>query len=170
VIYPRGIRRITLQRYLVALIVHDIEEFPIKDLLILYDNLCYLQELCERDPGFSQKFGKTLEALAVILKKSRMFHTPTQAGFRKLSLELKNDLKGFYYDKRNLKDIQTKVISRYKIEIRQGQPLGTPTDNLPIKRYIGIGYRDKGTARNPAKDGVPTWKEYMRWRLWEALE
>jgi hypothetical protein len=30
---------------------------------------------------------------------------------------------------------------------------------LPPKRIIGIGYRDKGTARDPAIDGSPSWQE-----------
>jgi hypothetical protein len=30
---------------------------------------------------------------------------------------------------------------------------------LPPKLYIGKGYTDKGTARNPALDGSPPWQE-----------
>jgi len=30
---------------------------------------------------------------------------------------------------------------------------------LPPKRYIGVGYRDKGSKRNTAYDGSPAWQE-----------
>lgn len=36
---------------------------------------------------------------------------------------------------------------------------GIPLKEIKPKGYIGKGYTDKGTARNPAKDGSPSWQE-----------
>lgn len=167
VVYSKNIRRITLQRILCSILVFAQKEFRVKDLLVLYDNLLYLQDMAEKDENFKNKFGSALEALTNILKNSRMTHTPTRAGFNKIRDEMIVHLHDFLIPERNLK--HTLVYYKGKYEVRQGYKLGTPTANLPIKRYIGVNYRDKGTARNTAIDGTPTWQEYCRMRLWENL-
>jgi hypothetical protein len=30
---------------------------------------------------------------------------------------------------------------------------------VPPKRFIGVGYKDKGSRRDPAFDGTPSWQE-----------
>jgi hypothetical protein len=37
-------------------------------------------------------------------------------------------------------------------------PLAPPT-KLPAKRFVGVGYKDKGNRRDPAVDGSPSWQE-----------
>lgn len=34
-----------------------------------------------------------------------------------------------------------------------------PTQNVKPKRFMGVGYRDKGHRRNKAVDGTPAWQE-----------
>jgi len=122
--------------------------------------------MCVKEEAFKKKFGSSLEDLALILKKTRLTHTPTKAGLRKLSREL-STLQGFLIPHRNLSETKKHVLGKF--EIRQGTKLGIPTANLPLKRYIGIGYRDKGTARDLAFNGELRWQEYCRLRLWESL-
>jgi hypothetical protein len=37
--------------------------------------------------------------------------------------------------------------------------LGIPTKQIPPKPYIRVGYKDKGTRRDPSWDGSPSWQE-----------
>lgn len=168
VVYARGVKRITLQRLIISQIVFEKEKVQLKDLLLLFDNLLYLQELALKDPGFQKKFGNHLERLAIILKNSRLSYTPTRASFDKLSHKFKEELEHFLIPHRNLAEVAKHFKGKY--EVRQGTKSGIPVGSLPLKRYIGIGYRDKGTARNLAEDGSPSWQEYCRMRLWENLK
>lgn len=167
VVYAKHVKRITLQRVLCSILVFEKEKFQLKDLLVIFDNMLYLQDMALKDENFRKKFGSDLESLALILKKSRLTSTPTKAGISRLSEELK-DLNGFLIPQRNL--AHTKTHFKGKFEIRQGTKLGIPTADLPLKRYIGIGYRDKGTARNLALNGEPRWQDYCKMRLWENLK
>jgi hypothetical protein len=123
--------------------------------------------MAEKDPNFKGKFGKALEVLADILKKSRLTHTPTKVAMENLRKRMKSELVGFYIPERNYRHTWKHFVGKF--EIRQGVKTGIPNDTLPSKRFIGIGYRDKGTARNLALNGEPTWQEYCRMRLWENL-
>lgn len=38
------------------------------------------------------------------------------------------------------------------------------------KRFIGVGYRDHGTARDSARDGSPSWQEVVGARLYPDVE
>jgi hypothetical protein len=166
VIYARHVKRITLQRVLCSKLAFEKEKFIMKDLLVIFDNMLYLQTMAEKDENFNRKFGSALEALYEILKKTRMTHTPTKVGMNRLSQELRG-LTEFLIPYRNLKHTESHFKGKY--EVRQGTKLGILKANLPAKRFIGIGPRDKGTARNLALNGEPRWQEYCRMRLWERL-
>lgn len=167
VIYAKRIKRITLQRVLCSKIVFDLKSFKNSELLVLYDNILILQDMCRRDQGFNKKFGQALEVLAEILKKSNLVNAPTKTGLKNLSDKIKENLEAFLIPKRNYE--HTWKYFSGKFEIRMGKKLGTPNDKLTPKRYIGIGYRDKGTARDLALNGEPSWQEYCKMRLWDNL-
>jgi hypothetical protein len=167
VIYSKNVKRISLQRVLVSQLVFEKEQFILRDLLVIYDNMLILQDMATVDEGFRRKFGKSLEDLAMILKNSRLTSSPTKAGLKLLSQKL-TSLEGFLIPNRNLK--QTSMHFKGKYEVRQGIKLGVLTTTIPAKRFIGIGYRDKGTARDLALNGEPSWQEYCRMRLWDNLK
>lgn len=166
VVYAKRCKRITLTRVICSIAVFEVEKLKLTEVLVLFDNMLYLQDMCVKEEAFKDKFGSSLEDLAKILKNTRLTHTPTRAGLKRLSNEL-SKLGGFLIPHRNLS--ATKKHVQGKFEIRQGTKLGIPVANLPLKRYIGIGYRDKGTARNLAINGELRWQEYCRLRLWENL-
>jgi hypothetical protein len=166
VVYAKHCKRMTLTRVICSIAVFEVENLQLKEVLVLYDNMLYLQDMCMKEEGFRQKFGSSLEDLAKILKNSRLTHTPTKAGLRRLSREL-SVLKSFIIPHRNLSETKKHVLGKF--EVRQGTKLGIPVTNLPLKRYIGIGYRDKGTARDLAFNGELRWQEYCRLRLWDNL-
>lgn len=167
VVYSKNVKRITLQRVLCSKLVFEKEKFVLRDLLVIFDNLLVLQDMCLKDEGFKNKFGQSLELLALLLKNSRIGREPTKAGLAALSKKLKS-LEGFLIPHRNLPHTEKFFIGKY--EVRQGIKSGIPLKDLPVKRFIGIGYRDKGTARDLAFNGEPRWQDYCKMRLWDNLQ
>lgn len=147
----------TLQRLLCSEIAYQEENAKFQDVLVLYDNMMWLQEKALVDPHFQQKFGQDLSTLADILKGIR-FHPNTFAQtIVKLARELRAKLEHFLYPKRNLPGIRQHVRGRY--QVLPHRESGTPRKQLPAKRRIGVGYRDKGHRRDPAWDASPSWQE-----------
>lgn len=161
VTYAKRLKRVQLQRALVSLIVHFPERTTPQMLLVLVDNLLWLQDKAYHDPDFAKKFGVTLKVLAYILKHkfgNQQFARFSKTRIKYLSNALRENLEGsFVFPERN-------TLNQYKLvaglfSVRQAKSLGTPVKQLPPQGYIGKGYRDKGTAKNTAEDGSPSWQE-----------
>jgi len=157
VTYSAKVRRMTLQRYITSKIAFFPERVTTGELLVLYDNLLWCQDKSLKDPHFKQKFGSSLEELALILKRVRFEKTNIPVTVRNLSIVFKSRLDGFLIPVRNLPGVEVHVRGSY--HILPTSSLGTPTKELPLKRYIGVGYKDKGHRRDPAWDGSPSWQE-----------
>lgn len=154
--YSKQVKRITLQRWLVTKLRYNPGSVSLLEVLTLYDNLLHLQELSSRDPNFCEKFGSSLEDLALILKKFRISEKDILGTCKKLSRELAV-LEGFHYPERNLVSVGNHLKEKFRLIRKSG--LGTETCRLPQKAYIGKGYTDKGTAKQPQIDGSPSWQE-----------
>lgn len=156
VFYSRQIKRVNCTRYLVGKLVWSPERVNFIEILVLFDNQLYLEVLATKDQGFSQKFGKSLEDLSNILKT-----TPDSGSFtsyiRRLSSKCKNLLEGFYPPERNLTTMGKHVIGFFHVEASRQQ--GRDLKTIPPKGFIGKGYADKGTRRDPAYDGSPHWTD-----------
>lgn len=158
--YSRKLKRVSLQRALVSLIVHYPEVATLSDLLALVDNLIWLQDKARKDPVFKNKFGVTLEVLTFIVKNKlgrSSFTELSKTRIKYLSNVLRENLEGFYYPKRNT--LNQHRLCKGLFNVRSAVPTGKPNSQLPPQAYIGKGYRDKGTAKNPAEDGSPSWQE-----------
>jgi len=159
VVYKRKIRRITLQRLLLSRIVWKIEEVTFDEILVIYDNLLNLMELSEKDPSFREKYGSTLEVLAKFLKSLNLQNSEpknlAEILYRQFRLPI---YASFIIPRRNLSTVEKHMCNSYRLLPTLQNP-GIPTKALPPKRWIGIGYRDKGSARNSAIDGNPSWQE-----------
>lgn len=154
--YSRRIRRITLERFLASKIAYRVEEICFQEIIILYDNLLMCQDLAIKNPGFSRKFGNSLEELTKILKSFRFNERNFLKTSRKLSLRLKS-LENFLIPERNLQGVGKHFVG--KVHVRPSSSTGTDKRYLPPVKFVGKGYRDKGTLRNRAKDGSPSWQE-----------
>lgn len=154
-IYRKGIRRITLQRFLVTKLVRHPGTITLLEVLVLYDNLLWCNAKANADPKFSEKFGKTLEILTETLKENRIGNR--LRNLRKISLKLKELLpESFLFPERNVTSIQ-KVLRDAVFVV--GGELGKPNTSFPPRNFIGKGYRDHGCLRNTAWDGSPSWQE-----------
>lgn len=155
--FSKKAKRVTLARYLCGKVIFRPDKVTREDLLVMYDNFLHIQDLAKQNENFRNKFGEDLESLARILKGFRVASKTSGLDVAKLGAQMKEKLSKFYYPERNLSGIESRIQSYYSLHPMRS--LGKPVKELPPKAYIGKGYTDKGTARNPAYDGSPTWQE-----------
>lgn len=152
----RSTKRITLQRFLVSKIAYG-RDFSLIELAALFHNQLWLQTKCQTDIHFKEKFGKSLEELAKILKEcnfSRGLQSNAIKSVRVRVLALEGD---FLIPQRNLPNLEAQL--RNSIYTKWRRPQGVELSKLPPKKHIGRGYRDHGTAPLPEIDGSPSWQE-----------
>ena len=152
----RKAKKVYLLRYLLGKFRYQSENISLKDILTLYKIFLDVQDLTINDQNFQQKFGSTLEVVALQLKGVQIRNLK-EPGLRALEKAIKKIPEDFILPKRNLKQAQKKLEGLY--QLRPFKIEGTPLDQLPPKLFIGKGYSDKGTARNPAVDGRQGWQE-----------
>jgi hypothetical protein len=124
---------------------------------VLFQNQLWLQQKCETDPVFRERYGEFVLTLNTILKNTNLSRGLTKGAAKSLKRKLREALVDNLYKERNIKQISEKVMDSFTT--KSWRPPGIETKLLPPKRYIGIGYRDKGSARDPAQDGTPSWQE-----------
>lgn len=167
VIYKKGIRRVTLQRVILSRIRWSPEKVTADEIIVIFDNLLYLQDLALREEQFREKFGKTLEVLSKDFKELDLLNKANIVRFVENLYKLlhKDEYKDFIIPLRNLRRTESHFVGVFKL--LPTEPNGIPRNLIPPKPYIGIGYRDKGSRRDQAKDGSPSWQEVARSkRLW----
>jgi hypothetical protein len=155
--YKTGVRRILLERVLCSKLIYFPEKVTRIDILVLYDNLLHCQDIAAKNENFVDKFGSALEVLTKILKGFQYSNRTDLKSIRKLGVILEEKLQGFYLPKRNTLTELSKQEDSYSIKPFVSK--GTLNKNIPPKVRIGKGYTDKGTARDPAIDGSPSWQE-----------
>jgi hypothetical protein len=155
--YSRTIRRITLQRFLISKMVHQPEKLTFVELLVMYDNLLWCQDKSNSDPTFYKTFGSFIEKLTKILKENRISEKNLAQTLKRISVQLIEAIDGHLIPERNLPNIEK--YCKGKFHVVPTKDSGIPTKELPPVKVIGRGYRDKGTYRDPAWDGSPSWQE-----------
>jgi hypothetical protein len=159
--YSKKVRKITLLRILLSRYFYPLESYEIKidEVIVLYDLILELQDLCSKDKNFSEKFGITLEAISLFLRGvqfERIQPLTFVKNVREFLITLKDPR--FIYPLRNLEYIQSRPENRLCYRLYDRKSEGTLKKFLPPKRFIGIGYRDKGTLK-PEHEGSPHWTE-----------
>lgn len=153
----KGTKRITLQRFLTSKIAYKGEDFTEIELAAMFHNQLWLQTKCQTDRNFNQKFGTDLESLSKILRTSNFSRGLTSGSITSMRKQLLALTWDFLIPQRNFSTVESRV--KNSIITKWRKPQGVPTKELPPEKYIGKGYRDKGTARNPSTDANPEWQE-----------
>lgn len=154
--YTKKAKFITLSRFLVSKLVFQPDRVERIDILMMYESTLVLQDLALKQEGFRQKFGSSLEELSKILKSFTLKPKTTNFDVRKLGSQIKEKIPSYLIPERNLKQVYSFVRTMYYVT--KYTPSGVLNKLLPPKAYIGKGYTDKGTARDPAFDGSPSWQ------------
>ena len=155
VVIRQGVKRITLQRTICSKIAYK-GETSLEEIHVLFQNQLWLEQKCSTDSQFAQKFGNSLEELSIILKQANLSRGLTEGAVGTLGTKFKS-LGEFLIPQRNLPQMETLLSKSFYT--KPYKESGVPTKQLPPKKVIGRGYRDHGTAQNPAVDGSPKWQE-----------
>jgi hypothetical protein len=156
VLISKKTKRISLERYLLSKVAFFPESVNERDLLALFLNHIDLQEKADREMDFCQKFGSDLESVSIILKGIYLSHGVSLRSLTVMSDKVKVVLSHYIVPRRNFEDFKLRFHNSYHLIFRE--PQGVPTDTLPAKRWIGVGYRDKGSAKDKAIDASPSWQ------------
>lgn len=155
--YAKKLRRINLLRLLVTKIVFLREQVTFEEIVVFYDNLLWCLEFCQRQPHFAAKFGRSLEELARISRLVKWHPDLISENLGRLAQELR-PLENFYIPLRNFQGNWRYAKGLFHVTSKHRE-MGRLTKTLPPKPYIGVGYKDKGTRRDTAQDGSPSWQE-----------
>lgn len=154
----RGVRRMAVLRYLLGKLFWE-ESLGLDEYVILFELFASLES--DRDPCFQKKYRDSLAAVHELLLEIRDERTfPLQVEWLVERETIRRDnlvipsQRSFFGMKgqKGLRSSYRLVLQRHVIPQR-AKP----------KSFIGVGYRDKGTLRNPAVDGSPSWQEVSRY-------
>lgn len=153
--FRTGVKLITILRFLLAKVLYDSEGLHLDEFLALMEAYLLLRD--HKDPSFLAKYGQwliTIEPFFGELGQTKVFPIKAQGDTTRIERHLVPFLPSRsayhgYQGHRELRD-------SFRLIIRN--PLALPK-KLPPKRYIGVGYKDKGSRRDPAWDGNPRWQE-----------
>lgn len=154
--YRTGTKQITLYRNLLAAVCYEQGGVSIEEILVLYDLSQKMQEKRQKDKAFDDKYGDWLITSFNFISglDPRVFPFVLKGNNQKVEESLTPFLPSrqayFGWKKNPVRDTPVRIQLR--------NPLAPPKA-LPPKRYIGVGYRDKGNRRDPAVDGTPSWQE-----------
>lgn len=152
----RGIKKVTLFRFLLAKLLYDEDGLHLDEYLVLFELYYNLLDL--RDPSFCLKYGDWFN------RSSEFFAGIATALEFPAKLSSKNQIQDLY------QGLQPVIPSKQAYFGLKGQRnlrqsfsvvllSELPSVKPPSKRFVGVGYKDKGTRKNEAKDGSPHWTE-----------
>lgn len=152
VIVNRGTNRFKLFRFLLSRIKYSRDGFHLDDYLCFWQ--IYLEMIESKDPKFQKRIqllqDENLLELMYQLQDIRVFpYNPRDSTISKLdSLPLVYHSRSFFgmeragWSKHYRLSFNSRLVRR----------------RVPPVPYIGVGYKDKGSRRDVANDGSPTWQ------------
>lgn len=160
-------KRISLQRFLVTKMVLEMGKVSNYDILALYENQLWLERKCSTDFDFSRKFSQDLGELSRIMKKVNLRKDFSRQSLRLMRTEIQERLAGFLVPPRNFASFKVRFANSF--QVRPSRSEGIPRKQIPPKRFVGKGYGDKGTLKNEARDGSPSWQTLSSAKSFEEI-
>jgi hypothetical protein len=157
-IIKKGTNRIVLLKFLLGKLKYSKEGLFIEEYLLLFHLFYELTEIT--DPLFVQKYQENLFEIQILLNElSKVKIFPIHLSNRGVNeitrtLKLIPTAREFFglTGQRDLRNCFRLVLHDTIVPKRP-----------PPKRFIGVGYKDKGTCRDPAFDGSPGWQFYAKY-------
>jgi hypothetical protein len=150
----KGTKRFTLYRFLLAKLLHDEEGLHIDEYIVL--NELHFHFLESSEESFIQAHENHLKNSGKILSQIRdqrsfpirmkCFNLPDNV-LRECGIPTARE----YFGLRGQRDLKRSFVLILEDSLMP--------QKLSPARYIGVGYKDKGTCRQPARDGSPSWQE-----------
>jgi len=157
--YVGNPKRITLYRNLLAKLAYDPQGIFFEEAVALLDLALIMGSKSQTDPQFKEKFEKHLisanRLISELVMQTFPYHATTD-----WKQKTKEELKGFLPSSNAYFGWSRNPIRGGHVRVIFRNPLKLPP-KLPPKKVIGVGYRDSGHRRDPAKDGM-TYKDLMK--------
>jgi len=168
VLIKRGVNRYKLFRFFVSKVVYDDDGLHLDEFLLLIELFYQFDE--SKDPNFQNNLiNLRNEGFQIFIKhifKLKIFpfqpKDETRQKFRDYTQSVIYDSRAYFRIKGQNRNRDFRLVFKDTILPRR----------TPPKAYIGIGYKDKGSRREPALDGSPKWQEVATYfaNLEEGLE
>jgi len=157
-----GIKKKDLFRFLLAKMLYEAEEgLHIDEFLVLWELYLQLQGLLSKDPSFREKYEEFFRDSFIFFRElgsQKEFPIRVQESENLQYLERIQEVlvpmlptRAAYFGLKGQKDLRSGFSLVFESELLPRK--------LPEARRIGVGYRDKGSRRDPAIDGSPDWRE-----------
>lgn len=152
----KGLKRMTLFRYLTAKLLYGVDGLDLGEYLTLFH--LYFELSGSKDPGFNEKYKNwflRLKPFFTDLGQVSEFPVLLEQGDlrERLILYLGPNIPNY----RGYCALSGEKYLRNSFRILLNNSLFPP--QVKPKSFIGVGYRDKGTRRDLAKNGNPSWQE-----------
>lgn len=153
----KGVKRMTLFRFLLAKAVYDdVDGLHLDEFVVMLE--LYYDLLDHRDPSFVKKYSNWLNHIGMFLND---YSKATQFPVRIIKTELTEQL---YFDflEPHLPSKLAYFGLRGNRDLRKSWTLVLNSELTPQRKFqkgvLGVGYRDKGTLKSPS-EGSPSWQE-----------
>lgn len=161
IMLKKNFKTMTVVKFLVSKLVWDSEEeLHLDEHLVLQELWFRMFEKLEEDQVFSEKWKSVftdnhwfLNELGLLREFPYKLNFESQ-GEREL---LANELKGLCFGAHAYFGLKKQMLQSKPWKIVLNRHL-RPTRPL-AERRVGVGYRDRGSTRDHAKDGSPHWRE-----------
>jgi len=158
----KGIRKKDLFRFLLAKMLYEREEgLHLDEFLVLWELYLQLLEVNSKDPSFSEKYGEFFKNSFIFFRElgsQREFPIRIEENENLQYLERITEVlepilptRSAYFGLKGQKSLKSGFSLVFQEELLQRK--------ISEGRRIGVGYRDKGSRRDPAFDGSPDWRE-----------
>jgi len=142
---------IVVFKYLLSKMLYTEEQLSEEDVTVLFTVWERVVEKVAVDEGYKEAYFWLIFLTRNCFKNLSAFAVDKQA-----ILQMRNELCSFFSHGR--KQLGASIYyggkKDYHCQLKYGEPL------IPkAKNRIGVGYRDKGNAKNSALDGSPSWQE-----------
>jgi hypothetical protein len=153
----RGTKQVTLLRFLLAKLAYgsEVEGLSTEEFLVLFELNYLVSE--SQDPNLLKKWEESLKRIQPIFQELAKVQTfpviLTEESRRHIERLLQDDpilpKPSAYYGLMGNRQLRTSFCVKFENPWPQ---------RLPPKRFIGVGYKDKGNCRQPELDGSPSWQ------------
>jgi hypothetical protein len=152
----KGLKQMTIFRFLLAKLVYEENGLHLDEFLVLFHLYYNLSEI--DDPSFKEKYDNWFFRHTYFfsyLAEAQNF--PVRLKVDELREDLIKNLGPVIPTKHSYYGLKGQRGLRQSFEVRLNSSL--PVQRIKPKNFIGVGYRDKGTRRDLAKNGNPSWQE-----------
>jgi hypothetical protein len=149
----KGTKKVTLHKFLMAKMLIDEEGLHLDEYIVLNElhfNLLENQEkdFLNKNSNYLRKSGKLLSLVSQNLVFPMVIkQKPSETYLSQNEIPTRRQ----YYGLKGQRDL------RNSFRLILNDTIIHP--KIPDERYIGVGYKDKGSRRQPNLDGSPSWQE-----------